>query len=1295
MLWRAMADVPRARWVARSLQAAACVVLGWGVGSPRPVHANGFDLEDLTYNSDQPARIIFPNNTALYMGSFTLQITYQTTSQPEEITGLTVVNFGSAGPGDISAVYFRAFCAKGDTGILPLTFAGTYTEGDITQGPQVPRPAWTWAGLSPNFDACADTCGCNPCCGPFVTIQLYADIAPCATQGATVDLGFPFNNASTTTWGGSISDNGDTYAPWADTDRGGNMDTIQWAVKQGAPSDFVAPGDTVSYTIFYGRPGANPLTSIVVYDTLPTYSHYLTGSAVPPPDPGWDPAIGPPNTLRWTFPGPLATAGGPTAVITFQATVDWGNMESFEPGSGDLGAPEGTRLVNQAQAFFNGTSCAVTSAVTPPVNAVVRRLLFWMLTDNDMLFASSFGMPPDAITYSLSLKNMSGSKTWWNLSIWDTVPPALDVWCTGCGLADPCVGWTMTPTGCAAYAPGSKQTGGGKTMMTWTLDLPPGATLTLQWKGQVKGSAASGTSNINIASVQETGRTGVVGGTGNSLFPRNFTHLALIVLRTTYVSYLGYAGNCTCNNKCGLSGFNIDFFPLNQQTQIELFGIEYQGAGWATTGGISQSIGCLIGDCLNGWTGNASCGLGSGPITGGGNAGCKAERIPARYVPTAWQGVCPAFPFNFIYKIVSNSPVVWQMASAQLGCNMDWPVFSPATTMTFQGFKLYTWVPELADQDGMVMINTGLDANNAFSATQETGAFMFRFNYATNQWEFQYAYQIGGESEVTQMFLTANGDNGPWMVISSDTRMLVYGAWNYLSTAGCCSKSGSDNGGTLSPTRESGLTVGGAGSHFYNIGIGIACGQGLSREMIGAAGAAGSTIKIWTYTPNNTLNLLPTQAPNAPASTVSPLLRDSIGSWSTGAAITMTGGLATSVSNPLIYGRAYNGYGPFERGGSNLFKVEVVSGGPIQVYSGTDMFGQWGGGNVLHSPVGVGGTPGPYGTQFWLHQPGGDSGACGVPFTDWFTPKSGQTIQAVSSDGYLATYTTNAADQCVSFQSFTDPGSGVRRNMEFSLIGGGGAMMGLYNQCSLVEKGYTAPFMAAGVHYTVIAPPVVYVGQSFWITVLVESGLGGTESDYCGTSSFTSTDPAAQMMGSPMDVYNYTWTSSVAPCGVGTDNGVKIFVNVVLSVIGVQTIVAQDTIDGSITGLAPVTVVGVDVKLLKTPALRIAASGDTVQFKICWSNYSSASAFSFTITDAVPQGTVYVPEVPSAMECGDTDGATYQVAYSTVAQGTPPATWTTLPGGSQPPATTQWLRWTFAQTGVQTTGCACYRVAVQ
>jgi len=236
--------------------------------------------------------------------------------------------------------------------------------------------------------------------------------------------------------------------------------------------------------------------------------------------------------------------------------------------------------------------------------------------------------------------------------------------------------------------------------------------------------------------------------------------------------------------------------------------------------------------------------------------------------------------------------------------------------------------------------------------------------------------------------------------------------------------------------------------------------------------------------------------------------------------------------------------------------------------------------------------------------------------------------------------------------------------------------------------------MESGVHYTIIPPPVVYIGQQFWITVIAVEAAGGTKDDYCGTTSFTSTDPGAKIEGAVMDAFNFTWSSSFGCSALPNENGVKLFFNVSMTRLGMQTIVATDIADGSITGLTAVMVVGVDVKLTKQPPLQIVASSDTVQFKVCWSNYSSASAFTFVITDAVPMGLAYLPEASvAALNCGSTDGVTITVGYSTATSTTPPGPASFANGN--PVTNTRWLRWTIAYAGIETTGCACYRATVQ
>src|SRR5207237_977813 len=162
--------------------------------------------------------------------------------------------------------------------------------------------------------------------------------------------------------------------------------------------------------------------------------------------------------------------------------------------------------------------------------------------------------PDDEMTYSIFVKNVSSTKTWWNVSVWDTVPAELDVWTAGYGFDDPCQGWTMTPSGCASASP-AKALSGANTILNWKLDMPPGTTLEMRWKARVKSTVTAGATAISIATLLEGGLTSIVGGTGRSGNPKNFVHLASIKLRTTYLSYV----SVSTINSLGQNGLFVDF----------------------------------------------------------------------------------------------------------------------------------------------------------------------------------------------------------------------------------------------------------------------------------------------------------------------------------------------------------------------------------------------------------------------------------------------------------------------------------------------------------------------------------------------------------------------------------------------------------------------------------------------------------------------------------------------------------------------------------------------------------------
>jgi len=1228
------------------VRAGICVVDAWDNGSVKP-------------------QFIYPNWSRVWAGSYDVLLCDGCGTSPENIIGVTVVNFGSAPPADIAGVYWKGRCGATLSPFYTMSYAGTYTEDTGS------FPAWTWNGSSISFSGCPDLCG-TPACGGYFTIDLYIDVASCPTRDATVQMGFSTNAANNPAWWGSIRDGAGCAVPWYDMFSAKH--TFVYVQKSGP--EYAAPGDTVEYTIYYGKPGNNPLSEIVVMDTQPPYTHYLYGSGSPAPDAFWDPYPSTPPKLKWTIPGMIPVAGGPTSMVRFSLTVDWGNGDSFEAGSGNTAAPEGERLNNQAQVFFNGiTGCGMASAINPPITTVVRRFLFFMVGDNDVLFAPALGQPPDEITYEMFIRNTSDAKTWWNVSVWDTVSPELDTWCNDCGIEDPCAGWTMTPTGCASASAG-RVLSGASTMLTWRMDMPPQMTISLRWKAQIRQTASPGQTAVNQIRILQWGRTGIVDGTGHSGVPRGFAHLAPVILPTSYISYVAHAAGASGEGPGGCCpGFLIDFFPLNKKAQFELRALQYQGAGWSTTGGVSASIGTLIGTCLGGFPGG-------GGISGGGIPGCRAERIPAKYDPTGWQGVLPTLPAHFIYKLVANVPMAWQLLTHPNRADQDNMTYAPSSTMTYTGMIHYLWRRYQFDNgagpgDELGIISTGADPYGTYNPALKTSVHLFSFDYGTNTWTYRRTYDLGGESVAYDVDMLST-DECPWRILSSDTRLIVAHGFHLSEENGCCCSNCANDNASLMPSRETGNVVSGigAGTH-YGLVQSVTGGNAdpETRAVVGNVGGADARYEIWRYVPDN-----PTATGRVPAR-----LNATSGKWVLVTIDSVPAGL-NSAGNP----HRYNAQGAgFDSGGLAAFKVRVLSGGPIQVLGGIHVLSPFSGGSVLHSSGGN-----QTGSEFWLHDVQNIAGAqcgSGAGFTstqtiDIFCSKSGMVVRAVSSDGYTATYTTTGPDQCVSFTAITNPATGTRRNYRFNVLTGERATA-QFIQCRITEKGYTAPFLQTGVHYLITAPPVVFLGQSFWITIVVLDSGGLTKDDYLGTTSFTSTDPGAKIQATAMEMYNYAW--------VAEDAGVKVFVNVSFLQIGIQTIVATDTMDGSINGLTAVMVVAADIKLEKRKKLSVAASGDTVQFQLCWSNYSSATGFSFTITDAVPMGTSYVPEVASTMLCGASapvPGIT--VWYSTATTTTPPGTFTSVPGTGSPLGNTRWLRWTIRDAYVNSTGCVCFRVSV-
>ncbi|MEK7765449.1 MAG: hypothetical protein AAB368_04345, partial [bacterium] len=827
----------------------------------------------------------------------------------------------------------------------------------------------------------------------------------------------------------------------------GAAHSIQYVYKLGP--DKAVPGDTIEFTLYYGRPGAGPtIPTITLFDSLPPYTHFVSAST--PPDAGWDPDPGPPTRLQWTLNGPFNTAGGGSNEIRFKVSVDWGNGESFEPGSGDVAAPEGQRLANRAHGTFAGAACS--TAVSNQVQTVVRRFLMYMLADNDMLFSSSLGQPPDEITYTVFVKNLSAAKTWWAVSLWDTVPAQLDPWCINCGFDDPCLGWTMTPSGCASAGPG-RLVNGGNTILTWGLDMPPNTTVAFRWKAQVKPSVGPPSTAVNVLSVREMGRSRVVLGTGDSTNPANFAHVALILLPTTYVSYVAYSGDRWAQPDPG--GDALNFFPLNKKTQFELRSLDYVG-GWA--GGLplgaSASIGCLLGDCLGGFPGNGgSCpnagGIGSDPSS---RAGCRAERIPARYNHPVPAGV----PYQHLYKITSNSPVDWQSepgVGSQCG---DFHMYAPASNLSYVGLLHYFWknsyiATNYASGTEMVFMNVGKDPYGNTNTGLDTQVHIFRFDYATLGWDYLDNYDLGPEGVIGTPG-TVLGEEGPYRSVSSQGQLAAWQGYQSYSILGCGCPC--HNISAMMPVRETGNVVGFAGQTFY----GIVEAETENYKVVAgnlnyvANPATDAMYRVYRYIPDST---------PGPAS-VPVNLQGSSGSWQLQGTHVVPSGFLNA-NNPRIYGADATW---FNATTTAAYKIELLTGGPIQVHHGVRVFIGWGGGAVLHAVDGQ-----QTGQEFWVHNVNHDDNAGTAPelyAIDAFCPKQNMIVHLETEDGRVEEYTTSGPDQCVTFLGFAAPAR--KRNIRITQVAAGMPDMIVQYINAGPEKGYTAPFLQNGEHYSIVAP---------------------------------------------------------------------------------------------------------------------------------------------------------------------------------------------------------------------------------
>ncbi len=218
--------------------------------------ADGICVSSITGNATEATSpFLFPNWKVAHVDTYDVWLcatsicTWDTT---ETFRGLTIQNYGTATSSDLNAVYFYILCGSGgskvDYGPISMTYAGVWSGS----------PVWTWAGITPDVSGCAVSPAFS------IPLRLYVDVDDCPTAGATVSLGVRSDPILNPAIPGGLTDehtaSNNCSAP-AEPVINSNPKVITYVAKT-KDRNTAAPGDTINYTIWYGRPGTTSLSSI-------------------------------------------------------------------------------------------------------------------------------------------------------------------------------------------------------------------------------------------------------------------------------------------------------------------------------------------------------------------------------------------------------------------------------------------------------------------------------------------------------------------------------------------------------------------------------------------------------------------------------------------------------------------------------------------------------------------------------------------------------------------------------------------------------------------------------------------------------------------------------------------------------------------------------------------------------------------------------------------------------------------------------------------------------------------------
>jgi uncharacterized repeat protein (TIGR01451 family) len=104
----------------------------------------------------------------------------------------------------------------------------------------------------------------------------------------------------------------------------GNPTTAGLTLLKSADKASARPGETITYTITYANTSSGSLTNLVLYDSTPAYTTFLSATNGPLSTNLTSvvlaaPSVGGVGPLRWTFTGSLAP--GRNGVVTFRVAI--------------------------------------------------------------------------------------------------------------------------------------------------------------------------------------------------------------------------------------------------------------------------------------------------------------------------------------------------------------------------------------------------------------------------------------------------------------------------------------------------------------------------------------------------------------------------------------------------------------------------------------------------------------------------------------------------------------------------------------------------------------------------------------------------------------------------------------------------------------------------------------------------------------------------------------------------------------------------------------------------------------